>query len=77
MAEERRFEKWHWIEVEALKASSDSRPESFKVNQDSVVIGDYVNTKEAWQQRRQLLEPLRRSSMCRIQRELDERGAPT
>jgi hypothetical protein len=77
MAEERRFKKWQWIEVETLKASNDSRPESFKVNPDSIVVRESVDTKDGWQARRRLMEPLRRSSMCRIQRERDECGAPT
>jgi hypothetical protein len=77
MAEERRFKKWQWIEVETLKASNDSRPESFKVNPDSIVVRNSVDTKDGWRERRKLMEPLRRSSMCRIQRERDEHGAPT
>ena len=77
MAEERRFKKWQWIEVETLKASNDSRPESFKVNPDSIVVRESVDTKDGWEARRRLIEPLRRSSMCRIQRERDECGAPT
>lgn len=77
MEERRRFQKWHWIEVEAIKATSDSRPESFKVNQDSIFIGENVGTKDGWQQRRSLMDPLRRTSMCRIQKERDEHGAPT
>ena len=41
MAEQRQFKKWHWIEAEAIKATNDLRPESFKVNQDSIVVGAY------------------------------------
>ena len=77
MAEERQFKKWQWIEVETLKASTDSRPESFKVNEDSIVVGNSVDTKDGWRQRRALMESLRRPSMCRIQRQLNENGSPT
>jgi hypothetical protein len=77
MAEANRFQKWHWVEAEAIKASNDSRPESFKVNPDSIVVGEYVGTKDGWQERRRLLQPLRRTSMCRIQQERDEHGGPT
>lgn len=77
MEQQRRFQKWYWIEAEAIKAANNSRPESFKVNQEFIVIGENVRTKDGWQQRRKIMEPLRRSSMCRIQKELDDRGAPT
>jgi hypothetical protein len=77
MAEARRFQKWHWIDVNTLKAANDSRLESFKINQDSIAVGAQVGSNDGWQQRRKILEPLRRSSMCRIQKERNERGAPT
>jgi hypothetical protein len=77
MDEDRRFKKWQWIDVDTIKATNDPRPESFKINPDSIVIGETVDTKNGWYQRRKLIEPLRRSSMCQIHRELDERGAPT
>jgi hypothetical protein len=77
MEEQRRFQKWYWIEVEAIKAANDSRPESFKVNQDSIVVREHVGTKDGWQHRCKLMESLRRSSMCRIQKERDECNGPT
>ena len=42
MNEARQFEKWHWIDVETTKATNDQRPESFKINQDSIAIGEQV-----------------------------------
>ena len=77
MAEALRFKKWHWISVDTLKAPNDTRQESFKINQDSIVGGAQVGPKDSWRQRRKIMEPLRRSSMCRIKKERDERSAPT
>jgi len=77
MDEDRRFKKWQWIDVETIKAGNDPRPESFKINPDSITVGESVGTKDGWQQRRKLLESLRRSSMCRIYREHAEHGEPT
>ena len=74
MEEARRFKKWHWIDAGIFKAPNASRPESFKLNPDSIVIRDGVDTRDGWRERRKLMEPLRHSSMCRIQRERDERG---
>jgi hypothetical protein len=74
---DKRFAKWQWIEVDLLKAPSDSRPESYKINPDSIVIGDTVGTQDGWRVRRDLIKPLKRQSMCRIQKERDEHGSPT
>ncbi|MCC6947338.1 MAG: hypothetical protein IT539_06155 [Bradyrhizobiaceae bacterium] len=76
MDEERRFSKWQWIELSLLKAS-DGRPESYKINPDSITVGESVGTKDGWRARREILEPLRRPSLCQIQRERDEHGSPT
>jgi hypothetical protein len=33
--EDKRFAKWQWIDVNVIKAPSDARPESFKLNPDT------------------------------------------
>jgi hypothetical protein len=76
MDQDRRFNKWQWIDVSVLKAH-DGRPESHKINPDSIVIGDRLDTKDGWRVRRGIIEPLRRLSLCRIKRERDENGSPT
>jgi hypothetical protein len=76
MDHEKRFSKWQWIDVNVLKAN-DGRPESYKINPDSVSVAEQVGTKDGWRARRQIIEPLRRKSLCRIQRERDENGSPT
>src|SRR6516164_1780351 len=63
MDEERRFSKWQWIDVSVLKASGDTRPESFKLNIDSIKVQGKVGTDDGWRERRALIEPLRRPSM--------------
>ena len=77
MDQDRRFAKWQWIDVSLLKAPSDSRPESYKLNPDSIAIGDTVGPHDGWRARRALINPLKRLSMCRIQQEREERGFPT
>jgi hypothetical protein len=77
MEHDKRFKKWQWIDVSLLKAPSDSRPESYKLNPDSIVIGESVGTKEGWRERRSLIGPLKRPSMCRIQKERNENNYPT
>jgi hypothetical protein len=74
---EKRFSKWQWINVNVLKATNDPRPESYKLNIDSVQIGQTVGTEDGWRERRILIKPLQRPSMCRIQREQQQNGSPT
>jgi hypothetical protein len=73
---EQRFSKWQWIDVSVSKAS-DGRPESYKLNIDSIQVGDQVGTDNNWRARRDAMTPLRRRSMCRIQTEQREKGFPT
>jgi hypothetical protein len=75
--EDKRFTKWQWIDVEAIRAIGDPRPESFKLKPDKIQIVGEVGTKDAWRARRDLLKPLLRPSMCQIRRERDQRGSPT
>jgi len=76
MDEERKFSKWQWIDVNLLKAN-DGRPESYKINPDSILVGPKLDTRENWRARREIIEPLRRLSACRIQKERDQNGSPT
>lgn len=76
MEQDKRFAKWQWIDVDLLKAR-DPRPESFKLNPDSIVIWETVDTRDGWRTRCELIKPLKRSSMCEIQRERERYGAPT
>jgi hypothetical protein len=78
MDEDKRFRKWQWIDVKATRATSDpNRPESFKINHASIEIGESVGTKFGWEERRKILEPLRRPSMCQIYRDHEKHGYPT
>lgn len=76
MDEEKRFTKWQWIDVKLLKAQ-DGRSESYKINPDSILIGDGIGTEDSWRARRTILKPLLSPSMCHLQRERNEHGAPT
>jgi hypothetical protein len=73
---ERRFTKWQWIDVSVLKAS-DGRPESYKLNAESIQVGERIGTENNWRARRDLMTSLRSLSMCRIQSVQREHGAPT
>jgi hypothetical protein len=74
---DKRFAKYQWIDVSVTKAPQDHRPESYKLNVDTIKIGEQVSTANAWRQRKDILGPLMRQSMCEIRRERDTNGFPT
>lgn len=76
MDDEKRFSKWEWIEASVLKAH-DPRPESYKINPDSIAVGKSVGPEDGWRARCAILNSLRSPSMCQLRRERDGRGAPT
>ncbi len=77
MAAENQFSKWQWITTDAVKATSDARPESYKLNSETIKGGEKLGTADGWRARRDVLKPLIRPSMCQIKREQDANGAPT
>lgn len=74
---DKRFRKYQWIEVEVAKAS-DPRPESFEVNIDSIrILSDPLPTKDSWQARKDIVNPLKADSLCALQRARDLNKYPT
>ena len=72
-----RFKKYQWIDVSVKKASEDNRPESYKLNVDSINISSQVPTTRRWQYRKDLVFPLKRHCLCCIKQEQEEEGSPT
>jgi len=55
-----KFNKWEWIEATVRKANNDNRPESFKIDTDSIFrTGNIIPTspKHQWHQRLEWIEP--------------------
>lgn len=77
MDTDKRFKKYQWIDVSVKKSSSDIRPESYKLNVDTIQIGGTVSTGKQWSARKKIILPLKRSSLCEIKREERENGSPT
>ncbi|MHB8620470.1 MAG: hypothetical protein ACYDAG_13000 [Chloroflexota bacterium] len=74
---DRRFKKYQWIEVDVTKARGDPRPESFRIEQDSIEIVGPMSTTDHWAERKKWVYPLKRHCMCCIQAERDAKGSPT
>lgn len=64
---DQQFQKYQVIEAELKKNKNDYRPESYKVNPDSIKTLEKIDTKEKWRKRKEILFPLLDSSMCSIQ----------
>ena len=73
----KQFKKYQWIEVEVAK-SSDTRPESYKVNLDSLqILGKPLPAKRYWQPRMDIISPLKSHCLCCLKRARDRDGRPT
>ena len=69
---EQRFRKYEWIEAKVWKAASDSRPESYNIDCDSIkIVSPVLPTKREWRERKAKVYPLKRHCLCCIQ---DERN---
>jgi hypothetical protein len=77
LSEEQQFSRYQWIDAKVRRAKNDPRPESHNLDDASIKIVKSVPTPKGWGAREQILAPLRRSSLCQIQREREEKGYPT
>ena len=77
MDDDKRFVKYQWIDVSVTKARQDQRPESYKLNVDTIRVGEHVSTVDSWRARKAIVGPLIKRSMCEIRKERDANGFPT
>ena len=49
------FSKYHWIDVNIRKAPNDARPESYKIDRDSIQIVRFVGPQRGWRARKDLV----------------------
>jgi hypothetical protein len=55
----------------------DSRPESYKIDPNSIQINQHLGTENRWLARRRIVDPLKRLTMCRLRKLRDEQDFPT
>ena len=68
------FKKYQWIEARVTKAS-DPRPESYKIDLDSIKLtGKRIQTYRNWQARKNIILPLAAPSLCYLQRTRTDTG---
>ncbi len=77
--DDKRFKRYQWVEVRALRAADDARPESHKLDIDSIkIVSDPIPTQpNNWQARKDLIYPLRSPSLCELQATRDRQHYPT
>lgn len=76
LEDKKKFKKYSVIEVRAHKAPDDKRPESFKVDADSIRVIDWFDPKkkDGWEKRKELVLPTLAPSYCDILKESEESG---
>lgn len=60
---DRQFDKYQIVEVDAARNRHDPRPESYRINAESLRLGEAV---KGWPKRVPLVEPLVTESMCAV-----------
>lgn len=68
-----KFKKYNIIEIDCSKAKNDKRPESFKVNSDTIQIIKHLDTKKKWIERKQIVLKLPDKSMCQVLKDAKEK----
>jgi hypothetical protein len=64
--EDKKFKKYTIIEVRAIKAKDDKRPESFRVDAGSIKKIGYLDPKDSWAGRKKIVLPTADKSFCDI-----------
>lgn len=62
----KKFAKYNIIEARITKAADDKRPESYKINTDTIKIIDWLDTKDKWSKRKKYILSIVDKSMCEI-----------
>jgi hypothetical protein len=74
---DKRFRKYQWIEVSVTKAK-DRRPESYKLNPDSIkILTEPLLSANDWRARKDVVFPLKAHCLCCLKKEQVEKGYPT
>lgn len=64
---EKQFKKYSIIEVETFKQERDHRPESYRINTDSIkIIKEIKSTSAGWEERKSFILPTVSKSFCEI-----------
>jgi len=68
LSQDRRFVKYQRVRLRMRKHDRDPRPESYRLDEMSLELGETLGTRGNWAQRREWVEPTLSASMCEIVR---------
>ena len=78
LSPDKRFGKYQYIEANVAKAESDTRPESYKMDLDSIrILSKPIPTANKWEARKAKVLSLKSRSLCALQSERDRNKEPT
>ena len=70
----KRFKKYDLIEARIEKVSRDHRPESYKIDADSIKVIGHLDSSKGWAKRKEYVLPTVSNSMCEIERRSETEG---
>jgi hypothetical protein len=75
LEDKQQFRKYEPFRASVQRPSGDRRPESWRVDADSIeVIAPLIGAEQGWEARRPIVEPAIGESMCAVRRAQSEKG---
>jgi hypothetical protein len=71
--DEKKFKKYSIIEVDCFPPNDDKRPESFRINAETIKVKDWFDTKYNWEKRKSIVLNLGIKSMCEVLKDAEEK----
>ncbi len=75
LQDKQKYRLFSWVDVEVKKSKDDARPESYKVNSESIKVISELHPEKDLEEKRALLLPLCRPSLETLYDEIDTNGA--
>ncbi len=78
LAGAQRFKKYQWIKLNVQRARDDPRPESYKLDRDSIqIVSEPLPSASKWRARKEIVFPLKSRSLCALRAARKKQGYPT
>lgn len=75
---DKRFRKYQYIQASVTKSTSDIRPESYKIDTDTIqILSEVIPTDNNWELRKAKVFPLKSNSLCFLQAKRNADKEPT
>jgi hypothetical protein len=74
LPEEQRFRKYDWVDFDLVKATGDTRAESYHLQQGGISI---VSKAESWRAKKEVVMPRLSHCLCCLAKERDAKQSPT